>query len=375
MDPAAPAFADLIPELTVGERRVYFARLDARVPPLGRPDPEVARAALLALIVDEQGRLEEILAGHLERAEAEARAEAAFDGGAWAERLRRYEQSNDRLLVRALEALRKRQEAGGTAPPRGRSAARADVAAPPFERAASPAADAMRFDIDSPAGPEAAPEGIETPDDRAGRPAESEPGGCDAGPGEAAPPVAAGEDEWEANGVTEEEIRARVRQIAELFGLDPATPAADVRDEAAEVTGPTPAGTEPGPAADPGCGPARPTEVAAIGGEVPAPSERGPRPPAVSADRPAASARRVAGAILALFAPLVFAGLPAAATRSSIDPLATDPGRPMGRSPARWSSQAPRSAGWLCSSRAPDSAIGEGERGASAPCPIDPRGG
>jgi hypothetical protein len=368
LEPAgAPAFSDLIGELAPKERAVYLERLNARVPPFGHPeDPEAARAALLALVAAEEGRLEEILAGHLERAEAEARAEAAFDGGAWAERLRRYEQSNDRLLLRTLETLRKRKGADGAAPARGPAAARPDSEDSPVVCIAPRAVEATPEGLESPAGPEAPPEAIETPGDDAAVPVGSEPGGCGAGPAEAAPPEAAGEDEPGADGLTEEEIEARIRHVAELFGLGPAAPAAEVGDEAAEEPGPTPDGTGPCPAADPGRGPAGPTEVAAIGGEVPVSSERGPRPPAAAFDRPSATARRVAGAVLALFAPLVFAGLPAAAARSSLGPP-TDQARPMGRSPARGPIRAAMSADWLCSSRAPDAAISCGDARETSP--------
>ncbi len=362
MEPgSAHGFTDLIPELTAKERPVYLDRLNAREPMAHMPaGPAAARAELLALIAEEEGRLEAALAGHLEREEAEAAAEQAFDATAYGERLRRYEQSNDRLLVRILETLRKRQEAAGATPPRGRAPARSDVEDHPAMRIAPAAVDAPTDGIEFPAGPDAAPEETETPGGGASRPAGSDPVGCAAGPAETPPPEAAGEDERGADDLTEEEILAGCWRIAEALGLGPATPAADVGDEAVEEPGPTPAGTEPRPAADPGRGPAGPTGVAAIASEVLAASERGPRHPTVVSERPGAAVRRVVGAVLALFAPLVFAGLPAAAARSSLDPTATNPGRPIGGSLARGSSRVPTSAGWLCSSRAPDAAIPRG---------------
>jgi hypothetical protein len=204
-------------------------------------------------------------------------------------------------------------------------------------------------------------------------PVGSDPGGDAAGPGEAT--EAAGDDERGADDLTEEDVMAGCWRIAEALGLGPASPVDDVVDEAAEVPGPAPAGPEPRPSADPGRGPAGPSEVAAVRGEIPGSSEQGPRHPAIASDRPAASTLRVAVAVLALFAPLLFAGLPAAAARSSPDRPATNPSRPMDRGLARAPGRAPTPAGWLCSSRAPGAAIGEGERGASAPCPINPTGG
>ena len=80
--------------------------------------PEAARSELLALIAQEEERLEVVLAGHLEREEAEAAAAQAIDETTYGERLRGYEALNDRLLLRIVEALRKRhQGADGTAMP------------------------------------------------------------------------------------------------------------------------------------------------------------------------------------------------------------------------------------------------------------------
>src|SRR6185312_11188836 len=81
MEPGRPyAFEDLIPELTAEERRVYFERLEAREPLGAKPaGPEAGRSELLALIAEEEERLEAALAGHLEREEAEAAAAQAFD--------------------------------------------------------------------------------------------------------------------------------------------------------------------------------------------------------------------------------------------------------------------------------------------------------
>ena len=81
MNPAERnGFDDLINDLAPKERAVYLDRLNGRDPMAGMPEgPEAARAELLALIAGEEERLEAALAGHLEREEAEAAAEEAFD--------------------------------------------------------------------------------------------------------------------------------------------------------------------------------------------------------------------------------------------------------------------------------------------------------
>ena len=90
---------------------------------LGRipADAEAGRAALLELVGEEEGRLEERLAMLLERPEPSG-AEWEFDASEAGERLRRYQATCDRTLLRVLEALRKRRrDADGsgdrTAPP------------------------------------------------------------------------------------------------------------------------------------------------------------------------------------------------------------------------------------------------------------------
>ena len=70
-------------------------------------DPEGGKAALLELIAEEEERLEELLAGHLER--TEPTVGESFDATDAGERLRRYQASCDRGLLRVLEAIRKRQ--------------------------------------------------------------------------------------------------------------------------------------------------------------------------------------------------------------------------------------------------------------------------
>ena len=61
------------------------------------------------MIAAEEERLEELLAHHLERQEALAGV-PAFDDSAEGERLRRYQATCDRALLRMLETLRKRRK-------------------------------------------------------------------------------------------------------------------------------------------------------------------------------------------------------------------------------------------------------------------------
>src|SRR6185312_15371438 len=102
-------------EMDNAERKRFVALLNERKPMRWMPeDAEAGEAALRALIDAEESRLEEVLAGHLARAEAAAAARAAYDVSPEGERLRRDEQACDRALVRIIEALRKRRrEAAG----------------------------------------------------------------------------------------------------------------------------------------------------------------------------------------------------------------------------------------------------------------------
>src|SRR5262249_17571137 len=96
-------------ELDNAEKKRFIALLNGRKAIRRLPaDAEAAEAELRALIDAEESRLEGVLAGHLERAEAAAVARAAHDPSAEGERLRRDEQACDRALVRIIEALRKR---------------------------------------------------------------------------------------------------------------------------------------------------------------------------------------------------------------------------------------------------------------------------
>ncbi len=130
MDPTeGHEFVDLMSELGAGERGMYMDRLNAREPMVPE-GPEAARLALLALIAEEEERLEAILVGHLEREEAEATAALAFDATPEGERLRKYKQALDRELLRIIETLRKRhKEADAKEAPGGRASRRAGSAA------------------------------------------------------------------------------------------------------------------------------------------------------------------------------------------------------------------------------------------------------
>ncbi len=126
MDPRDQhGFSDMANELGPGERKVFVERLNEREAMMAMPpDENAARATLLALIAEEEERLDGILTSHLEREEAEAEAELAFDTSAEGERLRRYEAEYERALLRIIETLRKRhQAADGPASPGGRASA------------------------------------------------------------------------------------------------------------------------------------------------------------------------------------------------------------------------------------------------------------
>jgi hypothetical protein len=369
-------FTDVMIELTPTERRVCMDRLNARDPQgkMVPKSPEAARADLLALITAEEERLEAVLAGHLEREEAEWQAVLAFDDSTWGERLRRYEASNDRLLLRIIATLRKRhREADGTTRSRGRAFARVDSAS---GRRASARADSAsggraparaeappQESTDSPTGraEEAAPEPVDSPGgcDAVHDDIDHLPGGRTSTAAEARPQETAIKDEWDVRELTEAEIHARVARIAEVLGFSPAAPAANLRNEVpVEEPGPSPAGTEPLPAGNPDRGSAGLTEVADGGVEVPASIDQGPSTPTNESGRTAASPRWLPAAVLALFAPLFFlAGLPAASAWSPIEPTAAKPDSLAGRILAPSSSDTPIPARWLCSSRAPDEPV------------------
>jgi hypothetical protein len=243
-------FTDLINELTPEERGVCMDRINARDPDgkMVPRSPEAARATLLALIVEEQERLEGVLAGHLERAEAEATAEEAFDDSTSGERLRRYEAENDRALLRILETLRKRRAADGTASPGGRASMRAG---------STPS---------------------QTP--------------IDVAPEADGPIQALGEP-----------------IVLDAPGVADGALAGDIVGEPAPSDGPgrNPAPTEVRPPGEPDAGPDGPALVVADG-DRPASIGRDAGNSAGATSPAATPARMLAGAVLALFALLVFAG-------------------------------------------------------------------
>jgi hypothetical protein len=109
-------------ELHFGERERFVERLNARRAARRPAGPEAAEAALLAIVSGEEERLEELLAEHLEREES-CSGVLEFDASEAGERLRRYQASCDRTLLRVLEALRKRRrDAEGAGSGRRRAA-------------------------------------------------------------------------------------------------------------------------------------------------------------------------------------------------------------------------------------------------------------
>ena len=119
--PEGLTFKDLGNELHWNEQK-RFNEWAGQRGVLGRipADAETGKAALLELAGEEEGRLEERLATLLEGPEPSG-AEWAFDASDAAERLRRYQATCDRSLLRVLEALRKRRR---EAPATGRSGQR-----------------------------------------------------------------------------------------------------------------------------------------------------------------------------------------------------------------------------------------------------------
>ena len=113
--PESLAFKDLGNELHWNEQK-RFNEWAGQRGVLGRipADAESGKAALLELVGEEEGRLEEGLTTLLERPEPSG-AEWAFDASDAAERLRRYQATCDRSLLRVLEALcKRRREASAT---------------------------------------------------------------------------------------------------------------------------------------------------------------------------------------------------------------------------------------------------------------------
>ncbi len=119
MDLSGPhGFQDLVNELHPAELKLFIERLDDREAMERRPaDRASGKAELLKIVAAEEERLEAVLDQHLERDET-VDASLLFDGSEEGERLRRYEATCDRGLIRVLAALRQRRrdgEAGATA--------------------------------------------------------------------------------------------------------------------------------------------------------------------------------------------------------------------------------------------------------------------
>ena len=108
MSPEKQDFKDIAEELFAEQAKIFVERVQGRLVPGLRPrDPEEGKAALLEIIAEEEERLEALLAEHLER--TNSIVDTGFDAGDECERLRRYQASCDRGLLRVLEALRKRR--------------------------------------------------------------------------------------------------------------------------------------------------------------------------------------------------------------------------------------------------------------------------
>ena len=110
MDPECEhEFGDVTNELHSAEWERFVERLEARDAWREKPeDAEVARAALLELVSEQEERLETLLAAHLERESAADPDALGFQDTAEGERLRRYQMACNRTLLRILETLRKR---------------------------------------------------------------------------------------------------------------------------------------------------------------------------------------------------------------------------------------------------------------------------
>jgi hypothetical protein len=123
--PEGLAFKDLGNELHWNEQK-RFNEWAGRRGVLGKipADAEAGKAALLELVSEEEYRLEELLATLLERPLPSSDAASEFDASDVGERLRRYQATCDRTLLRVLETLRKRRKDAGGSGSQGRRSAR-----------------------------------------------------------------------------------------------------------------------------------------------------------------------------------------------------------------------------------------------------------
>ena len=124
MDPECEGeFGDLSTELDSAEWKRFVERLEARDAWREKPEEaEVARAALLELVSEQEERLETLLAAHLERESAADPDALGFQDTAEGERLRRYQMACNRTLLRILETLRKRHRESDQAKEGGKRA-------------------------------------------------------------------------------------------------------------------------------------------------------------------------------------------------------------------------------------------------------------
>lgn len=108
MAPGTIQFLDVVPELDHAEMKRFMERLGEReVMRLVPPDEGAGKEALLATVGAEEEWLEQLPAFHLERVGTDD-VLSAFDASDAGERLRRYQATRDRALVRVLETIRKR---------------------------------------------------------------------------------------------------------------------------------------------------------------------------------------------------------------------------------------------------------------------------
>ena len=137
-------FADALIELDAGERVRFLGRIAGRLPRFpATMDAAAGRTCLIELVTEQENRLEEILAAHIERETAAEAMRGNFDETDLGERLRRHQVWCNRTILRILEILRRRHReadraASGEARNEGRKAS---------GKAASPATT-------SPAGPD-----------------------------------------------------------------------------------------------------------------------------------------------------------------------------------------------------------------------------
>jgi hypothetical protein len=132
MNPTGPhGFDDIMTELSAGERERYSDRLEGRDIIGRRPsDPEAGKAVLLALIDEEEARLEERLTALLQREEASAAERLGFEDTIEGERLRRYQMTCNRTLLRIIETLRRRRRDSGTTASKKTKVAQVEESAP-----------------------------------------------------------------------------------------------------------------------------------------------------------------------------------------------------------------------------------------------------